>query len=160
MDLLNLSGISILVALTAVMFLAVPVERIKQLAVFGVIFGGLLPFAVIGTMQNLLGFWHYRAADPVTLAGIPVFLALAWLPAVIIFAHFMVQYSSPLLRLLLWLTIGAAVAWLQYLHIVNGMLVFRNWSLAGSFVLTLFLHGVLLAALHLMGHLRLQELID
>lgn len=154
-----MTGLVIFAALTVLMLLVVPLERIRQLALFGVIFGVGLPFLVIGVMQNLLGFWTYRAVDPVTLAGIPVFLAFAWAPAVIMFAHFMVQYPSPLLRLLLWLTVGAGVTWLQYLHLVNNMLTFQNWTLAGTLLLTLVLHAGLLLALHLIGYLRLRDLL-
>lgn len=158
-DLLNLNGPVVFAALTVAMLLVVPVERIRRFALFAGIFGVVLPFLVIGMMQNILGLWQYRGVDPVNLAGIPVFLALAWAPSVVIFAHLLVQYHLLLLRLLLLLSVGAGVTWLQYLHLQNNMLLFNNWNLAETFVLTVFLHTGMIMALHYMGHLHIQDLL-
>ena len=158
-DLLHLNGPVVFAAVTVAMLLVVPVERIRRFALFGGIFGGVLPFLVIGMMQNILGLWQYRGVDPVNLAGIPVFLALTWAPSVVIFAHLLLQYRSLLLRLLLLLSVGAGVTWLQYLHLQNNMLHFNNWNLAETFVLTVFLHTGMIMALHFMGHLYIQDLL-
>ncbi|MEW5785366.1 MAG: hypothetical protein AB1767_09890 [Bacillota bacterium] len=155
----NLTGLLILGALTVSMLLVVPWEKIRQLAVFALLFGMLFPFAVIGIMQNLLGFWRYRGVDWVNLAGIPVFLALAWAPSVIIFAYLIIQYRSPLLRLLLLLAVGAGVAGIQFLHLLNNNLTFQNWTLTGSFFLAVIIHTGLLVVMHLMGYLQLPELL-
>ncbi len=154
----KLAGLMILAALAVLMVLLVPPERIRALLPFGLIFGVGLPFAVIGVMQNWLGYWTYHQVDLVTLAGIPVFLSVAWFPAVIIFAHLLVQYRSPLLRLLLWLAIAVAVTLLQHALSVNNMLSLQNWSSGGTFILTLLIHAGLAAALHFMGHLDLRDL--
>lgn len=159
MILANLAGLMILAGLALLMLLLVPPERIRALLPFGLIFGVGLPFVVIGVMQNWLGYWTYRQVDPVTLAGIPVFLAVAWFPAVITFAHLLVQYRSPLLRLLLWLAIAAAVTLLQHALSVNNMLSLHDWTSTGTFILTLLIHAGLAAALHFMGHLDLRDLI-
>ncbi len=155
----NAVGLISLGGLTVFMFLVVPWERIRALLTFGLIFGVGMPFIVIGLMQNLFGFWDYRGVDPVTLAGIPVFLAVTWFPSVIIYAHLLVQYRSPLLRILLWLAVAGAVAALQYALHLNNMLVFQNWTLTGTFFLTLFIHAGLATALHFMGHLDLRSLL-
>ncbi len=156
----NMTGLTAFGVLIVAMVLIVPWERIRRLALFTFLFGVLFPFAVIGVMQNLLGLWSYRAVDPVTIADIPVFLAVAWAPALVLFAHFMVQYRSRALRLLLLLTAGAGVAGMQYFHLINGNLVFQNWTLFGSFLLGVGLHILMLMVLQLMGYLKVQDLLE
>lgn len=155
----NMVGPVALVGFAVIMLLVVPVERIRRLALFGIVFGGILGLLVVFTMQNLFGFWTFRLVDPVTLAGIPVLLALAWAPMVVIFAHLLVQYRTLPLRLLLWLVFAGAVTGAQYLMVVNNMLLFTNWSLLGTFVLTLAVHAGLILVLHLRGHVDLRDLI-
>lgn len=156
----NLAGGLSLAIFTVAMLLVVPAERIRRLALFGILFGGLLGLTVIFTMQNLLGFWAFREVDPgtLTVAGIPILLALAWTPMVVIFAHLLVQYRTPELRLLLWLGFAGMVTGAQYLMIVNTMLVYRNWTLPGTFLFTLAIHAGLMVVLHIMGHLDLRGL--
>ena len=155
----NGAGLIALVVLTVLMFLVVPWERIRALLNFGLIFGVGLPFIVIGLMQNLFGFWTYRGVDPITVAEIPVFLAITWFPSVIIFAHLLVQYRSILLRVLLWLAVAVAVGALQFLLMLNNMLVMQNWTLTATFFLTLFIHAGMAVALHFMGHIDLKSLL-
>lgn len=155
----NLGGLVVLSLLTVVMLLVVPREKIRHLAGFGAIFGLVFPFFVIGVMQNLLGFWDYRGVDPVTVAGIPVFLAISWFPGVVIFAHLLMELRFTALRVLLFLVIGSAVAGLHYLLLLNNMVVFNNWNLTGSFLLTVGIHVLLAGALHAMGFVRLAELV-
>jgi hypothetical protein len=155
----NAAGLITLGGLTVVMLLVVPWERIRALLTVGLLFGVVLPFIIIGVMQNWLGFWSYRGVDPVTVAGIPVFLAITWFPSVIVFSHLLAQYRSPLLRILLWLAVAAAVVALQYALMLNNMLVLQNWTFTGTFFLTLFIHAGLAAALHFMGHLDLRSLL-
>lgn len=155
----NAAGIMAFGGLTVIMMLVVPWERIRALFVFGLLFGVGLPFIVIGVMQNLFGFWIYRGVDPVTLAGIPVFLAITWFPSVMVFAHLLVQYRSPLLRILLLVAVAVAVTGLQYALALNNMLVTQNWTLTGTFFLTLFIHTGMVPALHFMGHLDLRDLL-
>lgn len=156
----DFAGVIIFGGLMLVMFLVVPMERIRQLGLFGFLSGVLLPFLVIHIMQNVLGLWMHHRVDPVYLAEIPVFFAISWLPAVIIFAHFMVQYRTPVLRFLLLLAAGGGVAGIQLLLIANNMLTFNNWSLFESFLLTILIHLGLLGVLHLMGHLNLRDLLE
>jgi hypothetical protein len=145
----NMVGLVVLAGLTGAMLVVVPLERIRRLAVFGLIFGVGLPFVVIGVMQNLLGLWSYRGVDPVTIAGIPVLTALSWFPGVILFAHLYIENRLPALRLLLFVIVGAGVTLLHYLLLINNMLAFRNWTLTGTFILTVAIHAGLVAALRL-----------
>ncbi len=155
----NMAGVIIFGALMVVMVLVVPLEKIRKLAVFGLLSGVLLPFLVIHIMQNVLGLWIHRGIDPVTIADIPVFFAITWLPAVIMFAHFIVQYRSFVLVILLLMAVGGGVAGIQFLLIANNMLTFNNWVLFESFLLTMGIHLGLIGVLHLMGHLDLHNLL-
>lgn len=157
MYLQNWAGLIVLGGLMGAMLLVVPLERIRRLTVFGIVFGILFPFLVIGVMQNLLGFWDYRGIDPVAILGIPVFLAVSWFPAVIIFAHLLMEHRLMLMKVLLIVGAGAAVAALHYLMLLNNMVAFENWDLTGSFLLTVGIHLLLAVVLHYTGYLRPEE---
>ena len=154
----NLTGVLSLGALIMAMVLLVPWEEMRRLLLPAFLFGVIFPFMVIGVMQNLLGLWSYRGVDPVTIAGIPVFLSLAWAPALIIYAYLMARYRYITLRVLLLLSTGAGVVAIQYFHLINNNLTFQNWSLAASFFLAVAIHTVILVVLQLMGYLRLRDL--
>ncbi len=159
MTLTYLPGPIILAILTAAMMLAVPVERIRRLLPYGIIFGAGLGLIIIFLFQNLLGYWSFHRVDLLNAGRIPVLLALCWLPAEILFAHFMIELRSAGFKCLLWLLMGAAVVGLHYLFITNRLLTFTNWNLLGTFLLTLFIHAGLVVVLHLFGYLKLQDLL-
>jgi len=118
-----------------------------------------LGLIIIFLFQNLLGYWSFHRIDLLNAGRIPVLLALSWLPAEILFAHFLKELRSPELKLLLWLLMGAAVVGMHYLLIINRLLSFTNWTLAGTFLFTLFIHAGLMVVLHLFGYLNLQDIL-
>ena len=79
MTLTYLPGPIILAILTAAMMLAVPVERIRRLLPYGIIFGAGLGLIIIFLFQNLLGYWSFHRVDLLNAGRIPVLLALCWL---------------------------------------------------------------------------------
>ncbi len=155
----NLVGPILLSAAAAALFLLMPRERIRRLLPFGIVFGAGLGVVLIAVMQELLGYWEFRQIDFLTARGIPLSIAFTWLPVEVLFAHYLVELRRPESRFLLWFIIGAAVVIFQHLFILNGMLIFRDWTLLDSAFLALALHLGLVVVLHLMGHIRLPDLL-
>lgn len=155
----NLVGLLLFSAAAALLFLLVPRERIRRMLPYGAVFGAGLGVIFIVVMQGLLGYWEFRHIDFLTVRGLPLLIAFTWLPLEILFAHYLMVLRRGEAKFLLWISMGAAVAALQYLLILNGMLLFKDWTLLDSFFLTLAAHVGLAAVLHLMGHLRLQDLL-
>ncbi len=154
-----LVGVLALALAAGLVLLLVPRERIRLLLPYGIIFGAGLGVLQIAVLQNMLGYWEFRQIDFLTAGGIPLLIAFTWLPAEILFAHFLMELRRPAARLMLWLFTGAAVSAGQYLFILNRMLTFQHWTLLDSFFLALATHVALAAVLHLMGYLRMQDLL-
>ncbi len=155
-----LVGLLSMALVAGLVLLLVPRERIRRLLPYGIIFGAGLGVVLIALLQNLLGYWEFRQIDLFTVGAIPPLIAFTWLPAEILFAHYLMELRRPEARFLLWISMGAAVSVFQYLLILNRMLLFfQNWTLLDSFFLTLALHIGLAAVLHLMGYLRLPDLL-
>ena len=45
-------------------------------------------------LQNIVQAWHFQHADLISLAGVPVFMTLAWVPYSIIYFHLLAQYRT------------------------------------------------------------------
>lgn len=159
MYLRNLVGLVLFAPAAGLLLLLVPRERIRRLLLFGIVFGAGLGVVIIWLMQNVLGHWAFHHIDFLSVGGIPLLIAFTWLPGEILITHYLMELRRPESRFLLWFFIGAAVVVLQYLFILNGMLTFQGWTLLDSAFLTLALHFGLAVVLHLMGHIRLLDLL-
>lgn len=73
-------------AIVLVMIAVVPRERIRRLAVFGVIYGGLGD-ALVLLILFILNIAGYRNYGPFAFLGLPFFPPLAWSAYFIIFLH-------------------------------------------------------------------------
>lgn len=155
MSLVNLYGPLLFIIGMAAMFLVVPWRRIKELFLVGLNGGIVVGIVLIYLMQNILGFWVYPGpSDLVLLAGLPVFLIISWFPFIIVFAHLLAQYNSPILRGLIVLAFPAGAVLTHILMINDGALFYSNWSLFGTFLLSLAIHLGIALALHGLGRLE------
>ncbi len=156
----NLAGVIALVMMTVFMFLLVPRERILRIlpvsAVYGISVGAITYYSI----QNLLEVWRFQNADLITVAGIPVFIVMAWVPYLTIFLHLLSQYTSFYLKALLTITAAVVATFFQFLLEANNMVVMGNWSWWGNFLISsviilvaLFIHHrIELAAKQRMPH--------
>ncbi|MGI6285845.1 hypothetical protein SEF58_08495 [Neomoorella humiferrea] len=153
MVLAGLAGPIVFLAGLILMLLVVPWERVKELALVGLVGGLALAFLVIYLMQNYFGFWAFRRVDLINVGGIPLFLAASWFPLIIVFSHLLAQYKNimPLLLILLAFPLGATL--LHLLLRANGMLFYRHWNLPLTFILSLGIHLVIMAYLYAAGML-------
>ncbi|MGI6552565.1 MAG: hypothetical protein GX779_02920 [Clostridia bacterium] len=130
--------------LTSVMLflILVPEESIRRFHVFGMVTGFLLGLVLLVLMTPVLGYWYF-VPDFFTVAGMPLFLALAWWPLEILFAHYFVHWSSTLDSLWLVLVPAAGAVLFQYLALRLELLDFRFWSLLNTFLLSVAIHFAL-----------------
>ncbi|WP_258360904.1 hypothetical protein [Moorella sulfitireducens (nom. illeg.)] len=150
----GLAGPIIFLGGLILMLLVVPWERVKELALIGLVGGLVLAFLVIYLMQNYLGFWAFRRVDLIGIGGIPLFLAASWFPLVITFSHLLAQYRSllPVVLVLLAFPLGATL--IHLLLRANGMLFYYNWNLPLTFILSLGIHLVIMLYLYATGRLE------
>jgi len=95
----------------------------------------------------------FYEVDLISIAGIPLFLSLAWLPFVIAFSHLIAQYKSSILIIVLLAAfpIGATLIHLFLLN--NNMLTYHNWSLFGTLLISLVIHLAIAFYLYITGQL-------
>jgi hypothetical protein len=130
----NLAGPIALIVMTVIMFLLVPWERIQRFFPVGFVFGVVLGAATYYILQNIVQAWHFQHADLISLAGVPVFMTLAWVPYSIIYFHLLAQYRTLMHVSLLILLSAAVPAFFHFLLEINGMVVFQNWAWWDNFL--------------------------
>ena len=126
-------------ASVVLLFILVPEESIRRFNVFGLIAGFMVGLILLGLMTPVLGYWRF-VPDFFTVAGMPLFLALAWWPVEILFAHYFVQLSPTFDTLWLALVPAGGAALFQYLSLRLDLLDFRFWSLFATFLLSVGIH--------------------
>ncbi|MCG8402950.1 MAG: hypothetical protein MJA84_15370 [Firmicutes bacterium] len=146
---------------SVLMFILVPWQRVKDSAAEGVIIGLGIAFALIYIMQNYLGLWNFNRADLINIAGIPFFLSAAWIPAVILFWHLLAQYKNWTLVLVVLLAFPLAATFVQLMLVNNNMLIFRNWNLYFTYLVSLSIHIAMLGYLYYTNRLNnLKEMVN
>ena len=126
--------------LLTTMFLIVPYEQIKKFLSLGLIGGLVVAFILIYFMQNFFGFWDFFNLDIWYFLEMPVFLSAVWIPVVIIFAHFLeiAEYLTTAVFIILLFPAGATLV--HYFLINLNLLVYFNWNLFYTFLVSLGIH--------------------
>jgi len=127
--------------LLIIMFLIVPYTQILKFLNLGLIGGLVVALVLIYFMQNFYGYWDFVNIDIWHFIEIPIFLSAAWIPVVIIFAHFLnkIDYLSPLIFIILIFPAGAT--FLHYLFIYFDLLAYSDWNLFYTFLVSLGIHS-------------------
>jgi len=136
-------GISLFAGTILALFLLVPLPRIKDLLLVGFMGGGILAFVLLHLMQNVWDFWTFIEVEPFTVMEIPFFLSLSWFPIIIIYSHLLSQYRSVVLMLLLLISFPLAATLVQAYLLENQLLVYQDWNLILTFLLSLGIHLVI-----------------
>ena len=156
-----LAGLLAFAGSAVLMFVLVPWQRVKELAAEGTIIGLGIAIALIYMMQNYLGLWNFNRVDLINIAGMPFFLSAAWIPVVIIFWHLLTQYKNWTLILVVLLAFPLAATFVQLLLVNNNMLVFRNWNLFFTYLVSLGIHITILGYLYYTNKLgNLKEMVN
>lgn len=154
----NLPGPVIFLTGMVAMFLVVPWQRIKELFWVGMVGGVVVGIVLVHLWQNVFGFWVYPGpSDLVHIMNLPVFLILSWFSFIIVFAHLLAQYHSYFLIGLINFTFAAGAAVMHFLLLNEGMLIYNNWSLFATFILSLMIHLGITLFLYVTGHMLNAE---
>jgi hypothetical protein len=117
-------------------FIFVPRKNYRSLFYEGMIFGTLFSWVII-SLLTALKLFHYRIYGPFAFMNNPIWLNLAWAPAIIIFLYFKPPMRSLLPfwgYLLSFSFLSAAID--RVLHNM-GLLEYLHWSPAYRFVFSL-----------------------
>ena len=125
------------------MVVLVPRRRIWELMAFGIIGGFALAMAVQYVAVVLLDLWSFNYLQIAAWRGIPIFVAAAWMPTVIIFAHFLSYLRSSTGILLYVVGFSLAASALEYAFVLMGYRNYDNWSFPYTAGLAIVLHGLL-----------------
>ena len=136
------------------MVLVVPRERVMDLLLVGFTVGVVFAFALILLMQNVWGFWVFRGVDLFNILEVPFFLTVAWMPIIIAFSHLLAQYENFTMFgvILLGFPLGATI--IHLILLANNMLVYTNWNLVYTFLISLGIHLAVMVYLHETGQLE------
>lgn len=145
----SLTGIVIFIAGLGVMFLVVPGKYVGRYVWFGLIGGLGMAIVLTSVMQNILGYWQFHDVDILYLSRVPIFLAGVWAPLVMAFAYLVRASKSLYLTGLIIVVFAAAASMAHWFMLIQGTLVYQNWTLLGTFGLAFILHGVLFYYVHL-----------
>lgn len=134
----------VFVVSTILMVVVVPRRQVADFLLFGLVGGLGVALVMLYFFVPLLGYWRFAPADILTFQGIPLLLAMAWIPIEIIYGWALTRGEglAPFLAVIgfpLAATLG------HYGLILNGNLAYAHWSLSKTFLLALFIHAGLAA---------------
>jgi len=123
------------------MLIAVPRTKILQLLPVGAIGGFGLSLLLNALLVTVLGWWRFNFANIFSLAGIPMFITLAWTPVVIIYAYYLyfVKGFNRVISYMLGFTLatGLFVHWLA----AGGFITLIRWNSLYTYFLAFILYS-------------------
>lgn len=125
------------------MLVLVPRQRIWELLAFGIIGGLGLAIVVQYAAVVLYKLWSFNYLELAAWRGIPLFVAAAWLPTVIIFAHYLSYFRTSTGILFYIVGFALATALLEYAFVLAGYRYYNNWSFLHTAGLAIALHSLL-----------------
>lgn len=125
------------------MLILVPRRRIWELLAFGTVGGFVLAMMVQYVAVVHLRLWSFHYLQFASWRGIPLFVAAAWMPAVIIFAHFLAYLRSTTGIFLYVVGFSLATAALEYAFVAMGYRDYERWSFPLTAILAIALHAML-----------------
>jgi len=153
----SLFWVAFLLVGVAAAAILVPRRRIMEFLTLGLVFGLGLAWVIIYVGSVRLRFWVI--ANPlITLGGVPLLISAAWIPAVLIFAHFFPRERTPSLILGYIALFAAGSSGIQWLLARTGYWISLRWSFLHTFLLALGTHSIITAAMLTIGdYKRLRQ---
>ena len=135
----------------------VPRRDVVRLLPFGIVGGFLLALAVQWVAVSLLRIWRFNYTEFASYAGIPLFLALSWMPTMIIFGHWLQQIRSNTGRFFFIAAFAVGTVLLEWAFVFTGYRDYlRYWNVFYTAILALAIHYLLawylLATRHVGDH--------
>lgn len=125
------------------MLVLVPQRDIVRLLPFGLVGG----FGIAAIVQMVavwyLRLWRFNYTDIAAYRGIPIFLALSWMPLTIIFGSWLLSIRTGTSRFFYIAAFALASVGLEWVLLRTGYLVHRNWGIFGTAGLALMIHYLL-----------------
>ncbi|MGI6358197.1 MAG: hypothetical protein ACOX2K_05850 [Bacillota bacterium] len=126
------------------MLVLVPRRDVIKLLPFGVVGGFLLALAVQWVAIHLLRIWRFNFTQFASYRGIPLFLALSWVPATIIFGYWLRQIRSNTGRFFFIAAFALGTVLLEWAFVLTGYRTYlRYWNVFYTAILALVLHYLL-----------------
>lgn len=127
--------------LFAILFVVVPFEKIKRLAVYGIVGGIGLAIFIFYFFSGYLKLWD--TIGSAHISGVAILPVIAWFPPTIVFGHFYPKNDTFIYQAtyVLVFALGAIVA--QFLFIQLKMWINYNWNYFYTFLLALAAHSFL-----------------
>ena len=138
------------------MLVLVPRKRIWELLAFGIVGGLGLALLVQYLAVVQFNLWSFNYLQIASWRGFPVFVAAAWFPAVIIFAHFLGHIKGTTSTFLYVIGFSLATALLEYVFVLMGYRQYVNWSFPLTAALAIGLHTLLAIYLLYIADVRKQ----
>ena len=129
--------------ISIVAYLIIPRKQLYRLLPFGIVAGFILAMALLLFTVSWIELWQFSNASTASLLGIPLFLAFAWVPATMIFAHYVPVLHERRL-LIFWImlfTFGTTMV--QSLLLTADFMRFLRWDLLASMLGTFSIHTIL-----------------
>lgn len=134
------------VFLLVITLVLVPLERIKQLFVYGFI-GGTVLAVIIFFVADILDLWE--TVGSIEVFNVPILPTIAWFFPVVVFANFFPKSDLLISKILYILLFAVGSVVVQYTFTVLGMWINIKWSLFYTFLLAIGTHTFL--SLYLMS---------
>lgn len=139
----NLTGLVAFICSLGLMYFLVPGKAAGRLFWMGLIGGFGVAIVLNLIAQNLLAVWRFYDVDLVSVYGAPLFLSAVWGPLVITFCHLFTKSSNFYITALLIGGFSAVTSLAHWFMIIQGTLVYENWSLLATFLLAVGLHAAI-----------------
>lgn len=140
---MTLLWIATLLIVTIALYFIVPRERIARFMPFGVWAGLGIGSILLYVNVVLLGVWQFNQVDFFTFAGIPIALALTWIPLEIGYAHFFPTKNSFLIFLVYILALPVISTAFHFFLIMQNFVQYNNWGLMTTLLVSIMIHGAL-----------------
>ena len=101
-QLIQLGYIVFALLMFMLMIIMVPREKIRKLFWFSLLWGPTVDVFLVWSF-SALRFYQYQYIKPFDFFGIPIWNALAWIPAIVLFIYFLPERKEPYL---IWLYIA------------------------------------------------------
>lgn len=125
------------------MLILVPQRDIVRLLPFGLVGG----FGIAAIVQMIavwyMRLWRFNYTELASYRGIPIFIALSWMPLTIIFGRWLLAIRSGTGRFFYIAAFALATVGLEWGLLLAGYLVHRNWNIFYTAILALVLHYLL-----------------
>lgn len=115
----------------------IPRKHMRMLFLESLVWGFFASLVYLAS-GSALGLFHYRRAGPFAFLGSPIWLNLAWIPAILIFLYFKPPMKKPILfwSYLLLFSLMSAMVDTSFLHL--GVLEHFHWSPAATSLVAVF----------------------